>query len=80
MASSDHTALLQQFREEIVKDDMLHDGDSIGTDDQTLLQVLLSVPVPRVLTSHQTIPSCSAVQSKECQNNVEKLSRMEEHC
>ncbi len=32
---------MKQFREELVKEDLLHDGDSIGTDDETLLYVLL---------------------------------------
>lgn len=41
MAPKDEAATLKQFREELVKEDLLHDGDSIGTDDETLLYVLL---------------------------------------
>lgn len=36
MASKDKTALLAQFRDQLVKDNLLRDGDSIGTDDATL--------------------------------------------
>ncbi len=38
-AQKDQDALLRQFREELVNEDLLHDGDSIGTDDHTLMQV-----------------------------------------
>ena len=33
----DQDAILKQFREELTKEDLLHEGDSIGTDDATLL-------------------------------------------
>lgn len=39
MPPKDQQALLKQFREELIKADLLHEGDSIGTDDYTLLQV-----------------------------------------
>lgn len=29
--------ILQTFRQELVQDDLLRDGDSVGTDDETLL-------------------------------------------
>jgi hypothetical protein len=29
--------ILEQFRKELVEEDLLHDGDTIGTDDETLL-------------------------------------------
>ncbi|KAJ3571562.1 hypothetical protein NP233_g3671 [Leucocoprinus birnbaumii] len=32
--------ILERFRKELVADDLLHDGDSIGTDDETLLRFL----------------------------------------
>ena len=37
MAPRDEQAILAQFKEELTKDDLLHDGDSMGTDDRTLL-------------------------------------------
>ncbi|KAI0372119.1 CRAL/TRIO domain-containing protein [Pilatotrama ljubarskyi] len=33
-------SILQQFRESLVDQDLVHDGDSIGTDDETLLRFL----------------------------------------
>lgn len=33
----DQDAMLSQFREELVKEDLLHEGASIGTDDNDLL-------------------------------------------
>lgn len=39
MAPKDHDAVLRQLREELVKEDLLHDGDSIGTEDYVLLYV-----------------------------------------
>jgi len=30
-------SILQQFREQLVEQDLIHDGDTIGTDDWTLL-------------------------------------------
>jgi hypothetical protein len=41
MAPKDEGAVLKQFREELVQEDMLHEGDSIGTDDETLLCVAI---------------------------------------
>ncbi|KAI0699119.1 CRAL-TRIO domain-containing protein [Cytidiella melzeri] len=40
MAPKDVSAILKQFRQELVEGDLLHDGDSIGTDDETLLRFL----------------------------------------
>ncbi|KAI0345752.1 CRAL/TRIO domain-containing protein [Trametopsis cervina] len=39
MSPEDQAKILKQFREALVKED-LHDGDSIGTDDETLLRFL----------------------------------------
>ncbi|KAI0354930.1 CRAL/TRIO domain-containing protein [Trametes cingulata] len=36
----DKEAILNQFREALVQQDLIHDGDSIGTDDETLLRFL----------------------------------------
>ncbi|TCD65106.1 hypothetical protein EIP91_003080 [Steccherinum ochraceum] len=36
----DHDAVLQQFRQQLQQEDLLHDGDSIGTDDRTLSRFL----------------------------------------
>ena len=35
----DKEAILKQFRETLQQQDLIHDGDSIGTDDDTLLYV-----------------------------------------
>ncbi|EKM51488.1 uncharacterized protein PHACADRAFT_261650 [Phanerochaete carnosa HHB-10118-sp] len=40
MPPKDQGALVKQFREELTKEDLLHEGDSIGTDDHTLLRFL----------------------------------------
>ncbi|CDO71436.1 hypothetical protein BN946_scf184909.g30 [Trametes cinnabarina] len=40
MAPRDHDAILKEFRETLVNQDLLHDGDTIGTDDDTLLRFL----------------------------------------
>lgn len=40
MAPKDQDALLKQFREELTKEGLLHEGDSIGTDDRTLMRFL----------------------------------------
>lgn len=37
---NDHDALLAQFRQRLVEQDLIHDGDTIGTDDATLLRFL----------------------------------------
>ena len=39
MSPKDEAAILAQFREELTKEDLLHEGDSMGTDDETLLYV-----------------------------------------
>ena len=49
MAPRDEAALVKQFREELVKEDLLHDGDSIGTEDATLLQVFWAQTILGVL-------------------------------
>ena len=36
MAKSSQDVVLQRFRKELVADNILHQGDSIGTDDETL--------------------------------------------
>ncbi|KAK7682343.1 hypothetical protein QCA50_014548 [Cerrena zonata] len=36
----EHAAVLKQFKEELVKENLLHEEDSIGTDDHTLLRFL----------------------------------------
>ncbi|KAI0086546.1 CRAL-TRIO domain-containing protein [Irpex rosettiformis] len=40
MPPKDEALVLKQFREDLVKEDLLHEGDSIGTDDETLLRFL----------------------------------------
>jgi len=42
MASTDEqkAATVAQFREELEREDLIHDGDTIGTDDETLLRFL----------------------------------------
>ncbi|KAI9058320.1 CRAL/TRIO domain-containing protein [Trametes sanguinea] len=40
MAPKDTTAILKEFRETLVKQDLIHEGDTIGTDDDTLLRFL----------------------------------------
>ncbi|KAJ2966338.1 hypothetical protein NUW54_g13838 [Trametes sanguinea] len=37
MAPKDKEAILKEFRETLVKQDLIHEGDTIGTDDDTLL-------------------------------------------
>ncbi|KAI0078264.1 CRAL/TRIO domain-containing protein [Panus rudis PR-1116 ss-1] len=39
-AKRDEKAMVREFREQLVKEDLLHEGDSIGTDDHTLLRYL----------------------------------------
>jgi hypothetical protein len=46
MAPKDQGALLKQFRDELTKENLLHEGDSIGTDDATLLYVSAVSPSP----------------------------------
>jgi hypothetical protein len=36
-ANSHQEKVLQEFRKQLVEKDLLHDGDTIGTDDETLL-------------------------------------------
>jgi hypothetical protein len=36
---ADHGETLKQFREELYAEGILHDGDTIGTSDETLLYV-----------------------------------------
>ncbi|KAI0632089.1 CRAL/TRIO domain-containing protein [Trametes polyzona] len=38
--SQDKAAVLKQFREELANQNLIHDGDTIGTDDETLLRFL----------------------------------------
>ncbi|KAI0670820.1 CRAL/TRIO domain-containing protein [Trametes maxima] len=40
MAPKDKDAVLHQFREALAEQDLIHDGDTIGTDDDTLLRFL----------------------------------------
>ncbi|KAI8994113.1 CRAL/TRIO domain-containing protein [Trametes punicea] len=40
MAPTDKNAILKQFRDVLVQRDLIHDGDTIGTDDETLLRFL----------------------------------------
>lgn len=42
MKDGKHDEILAQFREQLVNEDILHDGDTIGTDDDTLLYVLIT--------------------------------------
>lgn len=63
MAPKDEAALVKQFREELVEEDLLHDGDSVGTDDATLLQVLSARTAVDVLMLLQTILTCTTIQS-----------------
>jgi hypothetical protein len=43
-----HAEVLEAFREEVFKDGILHEGDTIGTDDRTLL----CAGTPIQLTGH----------------------------
>ncbi|KAF8195579.1 CRAL-TRIO domain-containing protein [Pholiota molesta] len=38
MTAQNHTEILAKFREELTNEDALHEGDTIGTDDETLLE------------------------------------------
>ncbi|PPQ65388.1 LOW QUALITY PROTEIN: hypothetical protein CVT26_000013 [Gymnopilus dilepis] len=40
MTGQSHSDILTTFREQLLAEDLLHDGDSIGTDDETLLRFL----------------------------------------
>ncbi|KAM5535060.1 hypothetical protein V8D89_011288 [Ganoderma adspersum] len=40
MAPKDQRVGLKEFREQLVQHDLIHDGDTIGTDDETLLRFL----------------------------------------
>ena len=40
MIPKDKQAILQEFREGLLKEGLIHDKDTIGTDDETLLYVL----------------------------------------
>ena len=42
MKDEKHDEILAQFREQLVNEDILQDGDTIGTDDDTLLYVLFT--------------------------------------
>lgn len=44
MAPKDKDAILKQFREQLAQQDLLLDGDTIGTDDATLLYVRACSP------------------------------------
>jgi hypothetical protein len=37
MLTQSHEEILHTFRKELFEEDILHDGDSLGTDDETLL-------------------------------------------
>ena len=37
MAPKDQRVGLKEFREQLVEHELIHDGDTIGTDDETLL-------------------------------------------
>lgn len=52
MAPPSQDAILRQFREELVSEDMLHDGDSIGTEDHVLLFVAVPTCPELALTIH----------------------------
>jgi hypothetical protein len=45
MKDEKHDEILAQFREQLVNEDILHEGDTIGTDDDTLLYVLITLVV-----------------------------------
>ena len=40
-----HEATLKQFREELYAEGILHDGDTIGTNDDTLLYVITGLSI-----------------------------------
>jgi hypothetical protein len=40
MTSQSNEKILSTFRQELFEEGILHEGDSIGTDDETLLQVI----------------------------------------
>ncbi len=57
----DSEAILKQFREGLVEQDLIHDGDSIGTDDETLLYVppFLALADGESLTVHDVAAFCA---------------------
>ena len=61
----DKEAILKQFRETLQEQDLIHDGDTIGTDDDTLLCVqppLTLCSQPDVGGSHAVV-SCARASS-----------------
>lgn len=57
----DSEAILKQFREGLVQQELIHDGDSIGTDDETLLYAppFLAPVCGESLTVHDTAAFCA---------------------
>ena len=69
MIPKDKQAILHEFREGLLKEGLIHDKDTIGTDDETLLYVLHFFPFlilsPFFLSAHtrHAIASVHAVDS-----------------
>lgn len=57
----DSEAILKQFREGLVQQELIHDGDSIGTDDETLLYAppFLAPVCGGSLTLHDAAAFCA---------------------
>ncbi|KAG7088446.1 hypothetical protein E1B28_012438 [Marasmius oreades] len=52
MTEPSQESKLETFRQELFDEDILHDGDSIGTDDETLKYVLQNIDVSRMFIKY----------------------------
>lgn len=73
--------ILKQFREQLKQRDLIHDGDTIGADDATLLYVLCSVrhwvvDSDAILT--QTLPAGAALRPQGRNHDVGELPELAE--
>jgi hypothetical protein len=73
-----HARVLEAFREEVFKDGILHEGDTIGTDDGTLLSGAPIHFIGDTLNVFQAFLASAEVQLGTKQKNDPGLSRMEE--
>lgn len=75
--------VLEQFREQLEQRDLIHDGDTIGTDDATLLYALVSTGY-RVVGADaivvQTLPTCATVRPQGSDHYVGELPELAEEC
>ena len=79
----DKDVLLKEFREELVREDAIHDGDSIGTDDETLSYVtVLRHSILRSSSGSiavQAIPPRAPLQPQTDHAYVEELPTLAQH-